>query len=353
MFQQGSEMRTPAAHPRVGRRMAASAVAAATVLLLAQGVAPARAEPSHSPAGASSAAVVPVTVPASVSAFCSIAPQEFFVKRVGGDLVSVTVLVEPGQSPHTFEPTPRKMAVLAESDIYFAIGLPFEDRLLGRVEKLGTGIRVIDTSEGIPRRQVEHAHGHDGEHHDVPHEGTHAADHARSADDDHGGLPDPHTWLNPRLAQTQARNICGALKELVPEHGEELEANLSELLHDLDALDAELADALGPLAGESIYVFHPAFGYFTDAYDLRQVPIELGGMEPSARELSGLIERATAEGVRVIFVQPQFSTRSARAIAEEIGGAVVPIDPLSADYMNNLRTIAREVAEALREGRTR
>jgi len=168
-------------------------------------------------------------------------------------------------------------------------------------------------------------------------------------DDEHGGLPDPHTWLNPRFAKIQARNICGALKELVPEDAEAFEANLVELLRDLDALDAELTDALGPLAGESIYVFHPAFGYFTDAYDLRQVPIELGGMEPSARELAGLIDHATSEGVRVIFVQPQFSTRSARAIAEEIGGVVVPIDPLSPDYMDNLRTIAREVTEALRD----
>jgi zinc transport system substrate-binding protein len=296
-------------------------------------------------------AAVPAAVPASVSAFCSIAPQEFFIERVGGELVSVNVLVGPGQSPHTFEPTPRQMADLAESDVYFAIGLPFEDRLLGRVEELGSGIRVIDTSEGIPRRQVEDAYGHDGEHH-----ADHAnhADHASSTyDDEHGGLPDPHTWLNPRFAKMQARNICSALKELVPEHGAEFEANLSRLLRDLDALDAELTDALGPLAGESIYVFHPAFGYFTDAYGLRQVPIELGGMEPSARELAGLMDHATSEGVRVIFVQPQFSTRSARAIAEEIGGVVVPIDPLSPDYMDNLRTIAREVAQALREGQAR
>jgi len=271
-----------------------------------------------------------------VSAFCSIAPQEFFVQRVGGDLVSVKVLVGPGQSPHTFEPTPRQMADLAESDVYFAIGLPFENRLLGRVEELGSGIHMVDTSAGIPRRQVEDAHHHDEE------DGS-------AHGDEHGGLPDPHTWLNPRFAKIQARNICGALKELTPEHSAELEANLSQLLDDLDALDAELTDALGPLAGESIYVFHPAFGYFTDAYDLRQVPIELGGMEPSARELAGLIDHATSEGVRVIFVQPQFSTRSARAIAEEIGGVVVPIDPLSPDYMDNLRTIAREVTEALRD----
>ena len=336
-------MRAPASHPRVGPRVAASAVAAAALLLLAAGAGAARAEPAHS---------------AAVSAFCSIAPQRFFVERIGGDLVSVEVLVGPGQSPHTFEPTPRQMANLAESDVYFAIGLPFEDRLLGRVEELSSRIRVVDTSEGIPRRQVEGAHRHGERHTDHPgsgrdsdrQEAAHGADHVGPAHDrDHGGLPDPHTWLNPRLAAMQARNICNALKELVPESGEEFDANLSELLHDLDALDAELTEALAPLAGESIYVFHPAFGYFTDAYDLRQVPIELGGMEPSARELAGLIDHATAEGVRVIFVQPQFSTRSARAIAEEIGGAVVPIDPLSADYLDNLRTIAREVAEALRD----
>ena len=296
-------------------------------------------------------AALPSAAPASVSAFCSIAPQEFFVERVGGDLVSVKVLVGPGQSPHTFEPTPRQMADLAEVDIYFAIGLPFEDRLLGRVEELGSGIQVVDTSEGIPRRRVEDAHRHDEEDGSGDYsEGAHSTDHASSAHDgERGGLPDPHTWLNPRLAKIQARNICGALKELVPEHAAAFETNLSRLLHDLDALDAELTDALGPLAGESIYVFHPAFGYFTDAYGLRQVPIELGGMEPSARELVGLMDHATSEGVRVIFVQPQFSTRSARAIAEEIGGAVVPIDPLSADYMDNLRNIAHEVAHALRD----
>ncbi|MCK4512414.1 zinc ABC transporter substrate-binding protein, partial [bacterium] len=310
-------MRAPASHQGV----VISTVAAVAALLLAAAAGRASAEPVDSPTDGGSA---PHTI---VSAFCSIAPQEFFVERVGGELVAVKVLVGRGQSPHTFEPTPRQMANLAESDVYFAIGLPFEDRLLGRIEELGSGMQMVDTSEGIPRRRVEVAHRHDDERHaDHPD----SAGHASSADDDeHGGLPDPHTWLNPRFAKLQARNICSALEELIPEHGAELEANLSRLLRDLDTLDAELTDALGPLAGESIYVFHPAFGYFTDAYDLRQVPIELGGMEPSARELAGLIDHATSEGVRVIFVQPQFSTRSARAIAEEIGGAVVPIDPLS------------------------
>ena len=341
MFQQGTEMRAPASHPLVGPRVASAAAAA--VLLLAAGAGAATGEPVRSAIDtATDAGAPPATVRVSVSAFCSIAPQQFFVERVGGDLVSVGVLVGPGQSPHTFEPTPRQMADLAESDVYFAIGLPLEDRLLGRVEALGSRIRVIDTSDGIPLRQVEEVHLHDEDERHNDHESP-------AHDGEPGGLPDPHTWLNPRLAQMQARNICVALKEIMPGHSEELEANLSRLLSDLDALDVELTDALAPVAGEIVYVFHPAFGYFTDAYDLRQVPIELGGMEPGARELAGLIEHAIVEGVRVIFVQPQFSRRSARAIAEEIGGAVVPIDPLSADYMDNLRTIAREVAKALRD----
>ena len=112
--------------------------------------------------------------------------------------------------------------------------------------------------------------------------------------------------------------------------------------------DRRIAARLAPYAGRPVFVFHPAFGYFTDAYDLRQVPIELGGVEPSARELAGLIERAAVEGVHVIFVQPQFSRKSAETIAAEIGAVVVPIDPLARDYIENLEKMARDVEEGLR-----
>lgn len=268
---------------------------------------------------------------AALEVFCSIAPQRYLIERVGGDLVGVGVLVGPGQSPHTFEPTPRQMAGLADARVYFTIGLPFEDRILGSVEELNAELLLVDTSEGIPRRHVEGAHGHDesGEH------------------GDSCGLTDPHVWLNPRFAGRLAGSVCDALKDIDPDHTEEFEGNLAALMRDLDELDKELTAALAPLSGESVYVFHPAFGYFTDAYGLKQVAVELGGMEPRARELVRLIERATEERVRVIFVQPQFSSRSAGAIAAEIGGVVVPIDPLSGDYLQNLRSIAREIQGAL------
>ena len=247
----------------------------------------------------------------------------------------MNVLIGPGQSPHTFEPTPRQMSSLSEASVYFAVGLPFESTVLGSVLDMNAGLLVVDTADGVPRRRVEEAHHH------------HDADRERVE-----GLPDPHVWLNPRFAALMARSVCDALKELDVAHADEFELNLSALLGDLDELDAEIAAALAPLRGESVFVFHPAFGYFTDAYGLKQVPVETGGMEPGARELVRLIERATVEGVRVVFVQPQFSSRTASAIAAEIDGAVVAIDPLAGDYLENLRRMAGEVRAALEEEHT-
>jgi len=97
-----------------------------------------------------------------------------------------------------------------------------------------------------------------------------------------------------------------------------------------------------------MYVFHPAFGYFADAYGLTQVPVEFEGKEPGARQLAGLIDRARADGVRVIFVQPQFSGKSAAVVAAAIGGAVIPINPLSRDYLANLEAMASAVEQGLR-----
>ena len=312
-------------HSRAGRRRRARARGTVVAALLSAAALPAAAPgsaPEQAPAGPADAS--------AVSAFCSIGPQRFLIERVGGTLVTVDVLVGPGQSPHTFEPTPLQMTRLAGADAYFAVGLPFERTVLDGVPDLNTGIRIVDTAERVPKRNIEQAHHHHG------------------ADDEHDvGLPDPHVWLNPRFAALLARSVRDALTELDATHAEEFEQNLAALMEELDDLDAELDETLAPLRGESVFVFHPAFGYFTDAYGLEQVPVETGGMEPGARELVRLIEKATAEGVRVIFVQPQFSSRSAAAVAAEIGGAVVPMDPLAGDYLENLRRMGREVRAAL------
>ena len=269
------------------------------------------------------------TKPASgkIKTFVSIPPLSFFVERVAGPFAEVNVMVDQGQDAHTYEPTPQQMSSLAESQFYFSIGLPFEETLLPKIIALNHSLKVIDANFGIRRRII----------------GT-----AESADPEHAGLPDPHTWLDPRLAKIQAQNIESALAQFDPSHVTDYQANLQALHNDLDRLDANLAGALKPYRGQTILVFHPAFGYFCDAYGLVQMAVEIEGQEPSARQLADLIEKAKAKKIQIIFAQPQFSTVVVRRIAESIGAAVAPMNDLAPDYLENLQNMADRIAQQFR-----
>ncbi len=110
--------------------------------------------------------------------------------------------------------------------------------------------------------------------------------------------------------------------------------------------DPTIAELLKPHAGKEILVFHPAYGHFTKQYGLKQVPILIDGKEPSAKQLVEIIESAKASGFQIVFVQPQFSAKTASVIAEQVGAAVVEIDPLSQDYLSNLRKMAAAVEQS-------
>jgi len=255
-------------------------------------------------------------------AFVSIGPLRYLVQSIAGSRVRVEVLVQPGQDPHTFEPTPKQMAQLSRGKLYFHIGVAFERSLIPRIRSSNPQLKIINTQAGMELREIE--------------EGDH---------DEHG--LDPHTWLSPLLAKRQARTIRDALIQTDPSGREAYEAGYRNLAAELDGLHEEIAAALAPYRGQEIFVYHPAYGYFTDEYGLRQVAVETGGSEPSAQQLARLIERARERQVRIIFVQPQFSRTGAEAVAEAIGGVVVPLDPLAEDYVENLREMARKIAEAL------
>jgi zinc transport system substrate-binding protein len=265
----------------------------------------------------------------------SIVPQAYFVERIGGEHVAVQVMVEPGQSPHTYEPKPEQLVALSQSNVYFSIGVSFEDAWLERIAAASPGMLLVDTAACIERRHIEaHDHGDDDDDHEEDHEGENL---------------DPHIWLSPRLVKIQARHMADALAELDPEHAQEYRDNLVAFEAEIDALDAEIRQQLAGLTSAKFLVFHPSWGYFADEYGLEQVAIEVGGQEPSAAELAQLITLAREEGIRVVFAQPEFSTRSAEVIAEEIGGRVLLINPLALDWAENLREVARTVAEVLGE----
>jgi zinc transport system substrate-binding protein len=257
--------------------------------------------------------------PGKPSVFVSVLPQAYLAERIADGHAEVEVLVPPGQEPHTYGPTPKQMTRLSEAQAFFRIGVPFEDTLVPKLSSAGQ-LRIVDTTEGIER--------------------------ISSTDEDEPGM-DPHTWTSPRLAKAQAATMCRTFVEIDPSHRSDYEANLRKLDADLDELDAEIAAALAPLKGRTFFVFHPAFGYFARDYGLKQEAVETGGKAPGPRHVKELIDKARAEGVRVIFVEPQFSRQAAEAIAREIGGAVVSIDPLAGDYLANIRRVAHEIRDAL------
>ena len=159
--------------------------------------------------------------------------------------------------------------------------------------------------------------------------------------------PDPHTWLDPTLVKIEARHICDALKRLDPAHSAAFETNYTALAGDLDRVDSTIAAILAPFAGRVIYVYHPAFGYFTDRYHLRQVAVELEGKEPGAEKLGALIIQARKDKAGTIFVQREYSAKTAEAVAREIGARVVILDPMARDYLNNLMQMATTIRDEL------
>jgi zinc transport system substrate-binding protein len=283
----------------------------------------------------------PALADAPLSVFVSIAPQQYFVQQIGGDRVDVRVMIPPGASPHTYEPRPQQMAALARARLYLAIGVPFEAVWLDRLAAANPNLQVVHIDRGIPKIAMA-----DEVHFDGENQAEQLAPQS-TAHGEHGGL-DPHIWLSPPLVRILARSILAALQQADPAGREAYAHNYQKFSATIDGVDAELRRTFAGRQGQAFMVFHPAWGYLAQAYGLRQVPIEVEGKAPKAAQLQALITMARQQGIKVVFVQPQVSDRSARLIAREIGGEVVVADPLALDWTGNLRAVARQFAAALK-----
>jgi zinc transport system substrate-binding protein len=263
--------------------------------------------------------------------FVSILPQKYFAEKIGGDLVDVAVMVEPGANPQTYEPKPKQMLALAKTSIYLAIGVPFETTWLAKIAATNPNMLVVHTDAGIKKIPMM-AHHRESE-----------------LEEDRHGIQDPHVWLSPPLVIIIAENMLQAFIKVDPAHRLIYEKNHNSFVKELVVLDAEIrATFRGKGKAVEFMVFHPAWGYFAQAYGLEQVPIELEGKQPKAAELQRLIQYAKQRGIKVIFAQPQFSRQAAQAITESIGGQIVLADPLAADWDRNLRQVASKFKAALK-----
>ena len=252
----------------------------------------------------------------------TVPPQAWLVKRIGGERVDVEVLLPPGASEHTYEPTPQQVARLADARLVVEVGHPallFERRLLDTMLAREPRPLVVEMVPGgtPPNAAPVHDHGRD-----------------------------PHSWLSPRVMRAAAGDVEAELEKLDPPGAPLYRANLRQALADIDRLDADLRRELAHLPQRRFLVYHPAWGYFARDYGLQQVAIETDGKEPSPRRLIELVEAARRAGTRTVFVQRGEYDRPAQAIADELGGKVVALEPLAEDWPGSLRRTAAALREA-------
>ena len=280
--------------------------------------------------------------PGKVTAFVSVPPQASLVSAIGGEHVVVEVLAGPGKDPHAFSPSSKQTMNLGRAEVWFTTRMPFERRMTKKVQSNAKRLRIVDTTEGQPlhptsQPQAMHDDAEDS-HQGHDHEHGHLHDHSAG---------DPHLWLSPPLLKLQAQTIAETLTQLAPEHAADFEANLQSLQAKIDSLHSELEKSLASHRGATFLAYHGAFGWFADAYGLKQKVIEYGGRSPETKRLLAIIEMARADGIKVVFTQPQFDRRSAEAVAKGLGGKVIEIDPLAEDLFANLRSIAKQLVTDL------
>ncbi len=357
-------------------------------------------DPTPTPAPAEAPTQAPVEEPFEpLSVVASIYPMQYFAERVGGDRVNVVQLVPPGAEGHTFELTASDLVRIGEADVIAMNGLELEPWLERALESLGNDLSGIvveaadaeaalefedheaeegedhdedepgegeDHDEGDEAEQEEDDHGDEadedeGEDHggvdedqDKEHEGEDAdaaeeedEDHADEEEDhgdeeegdDHGhGELDPHFWLDPLRAITQAERIADALIEADPAGADVYRANLASLSGDLRALHAEFETGLSSCVHEEFVTSHAAYGYLALAYGLEQVSVSglSPGFDPSPQRLAGIADRINDLGLEAVLVEPVLSGSNEQVLADETGAGIYMIHPMDGITQNEL-----------------
>lgn len=296
--------------------------------------------------------VISSFVYAKVNTVVSILPQKTFVEAIGGDKVNVSLMVKPGDSPHTYEPKPSQMIDIAKAKLYFSIGIEFEEVWLPKFASQNKKLKIVNIAKGIQKIEMAEHHHHDEHGHEK--HGHHEHDHDKHKDHghhdhghhdhDHGGL-DPHVWLSPKETKILAKNILKYLVKVDRKNEAYYEANYNKFISHVEATDKKIKDILKDTPkGAKFMVFHPAWGYFAKEYNLEQMAIEVSGKKPKPKQIAHLIEEAKEEKIKAIFTAPEFSDKVAKQIANELNIKVIGLSPLNPKWSENLINFAKAIA---------
>jgi zinc transport system substrate-binding protein len=297
-----------------------------------------------------------VTAFAKLNTVVSILPQKTFLEQIGGDKINISLMVKPGNSPHTYEPKPSQMVAISKAKLYFAIDIEFEHVWLDRFLNQNKNLKVIDVSKGIKKLPIQ-KHSHDDEHHGhkeehhyehghhAHHEDEHHEHHDKEEHDEHKEKLDPHVWTSVSNVKIIAKNIYEALASFDKPNQAYYKSNYDKFLSKLDETDKKIKSILSKSSDAKFMIFHPAWGYFAKEYDLIQVAIESGGKNPTPKHVMKIIKEAKEENIKAIFTSPEFSDKVSKQIAKELGIPVKKVSPLNPKWSQNLINFAKAIAK--------
>ncbi len=249
----------------------------------------------------------------------SILPQKYFIERIAGDDFKVNVLIPPGASPASYEPTPKQMKDMSKSATYLRIGhIPFEKAWLNKLLEGNDHIKNLDMSEGI-----ELIKGPEFRHGDHFHE---------------GGI-DPHIWSSPKTSKQVIINTYKVLVQLAPEKEKEYTSNYMKLISDINVMDKGAESIFAQMPTKAFMIYHPALSYMARDYGFTQISIEHDGKTPSPAHMKNMLDLAKKHKIKTVFLQKQFNMDNAKVIAKEIDAEIIQIDPLSEDWLVEMNRI--------------
>ncbi len=287
----------------------------------------------------------------------SLKPIHSLVAAVMGETGSPELLVTGGASPHTFSLKPSQAAVLADADLVFWVDPAVEGFLANPMANLAKEHASVPllTAEGVILLEAREggiwSSHHDEDDHEHGDEHGHDKEHN---EDTSGHARDPHIWLNIANGIALVASIEHHLTTTYPDLAPVFAENAADLRERLRVLDSELKEQLAPVSSQPYIVFHDAYQYFEERYELSPAGSVTVNPEvrPGARRIADL--RDASSTAICVFAEPQFEPRIMERLTEDEGVKLGYLDPLGSElapgpeqYEATLKALADSLTNCL------
>ena len=331
---------------------------------------------------------------AKVSVSVSIIPQAFFVQKIAGNLAEVNIMVQKGKSPETYEPSIKELEKLSKSQIYFTIGMPFENAWQKRFEGVNPALKIVsplkkdefeaylaeygdladlhfhkdfDDLSGKSNESSHESSESNGESnksslreseadeaiheskidcHDSKHCMESRNDDSQDSHESHIHRHYPHIWLSFKLSKAHAKVISDNLCEIDAPNCAIYKRNLARFEKEINKMFAHFKSVFGNKGG-AFLVYHPAFSYIANELGLKEFAIEKDGKEAKIAHTKEILELIKKHNIKVIFTQPQFSSKNAQILAKEAKISLKTADPLAFDWLENMNLFLSQLAKTM------